>query len=143
MRNKINTITLPVQDISASLKFYRESLGLRINRESFSKDHAAFACENGLYFVLLQREEFNLFAKMLNQSATTKGQSECILTYFAGTRDEVDEIISKAREAGVNPLTAQDKAWGYAGYFTDIDGHIWEIIHNPNMFSTEEKRTWN
>lgn len=143
MRNKINTITLAVEDIQKSILFYRDSLGLKISRDSISKDHAAFECQNGFYFVLLKRSEFHEFSKLLGQTIAPKGQSECILTYFAGTRDEVDEIISKAREAGTNPLTAQDKPWGYAGYFSDYDGHIWEIIHNPNMYSTEDKKSWN
>ncbi len=143
MRNKINTITLPVENIQKSLEFYKDSLGLKISKDSFSKDHAAFECENGMHLVLLKREEFNHFSSLLGNTLASSTQSECILTYFAGTQEEVDTIIAKARAAGVNPLTAQDKPWGYAGYFKDIDGHIWEIIHNPNMYSTEDKRSWN
>lgn len=143
MNNKISTITLPALDLKRSLIFYRDQLGFHIREETISEAHLAFELENGLFFVLIERAEFNDFAKMVNQTIAPKGNSECILTYFAGNRDEVDEILAKAKLAGVNPVSAQDKPWGYAGYFADIDGHMWEVIHNPKMYNTEVERTWN
>jgi catechol 2,3-dioxygenase-like lactoylglutathione lyase family enzyme len=48
-------------------------------------------------------------------------------------KDEVDEVMEQARKAGARILkTAQDTFWGgYAGYFQDPDGHVWEIVWNP------------
>jgi uncharacterized glyoxalase superfamily protein PhnB len=48
-------------------------------------------------------------------------------------KDEVDEIMEQARKAGAKTLKpAQDTFWGgYAGYFQDPDGHVWEIVWNP------------
>jgi predicted lactoylglutathione lyase len=143
MNNKISTITLPALDLKKSLIFYRDQLGFNISEESISEAHLAFELENGLFFVLIERDEFNDFAKVVNQNIASKGNSECILTYFAGNRDEVDEILNRAKQAGVTPVAAQDKPWGYAGYFADIDGHIWEVIHNPKMYNIEVERTWN
>ncbi len=143
MRNKISTITLPVSSLERSLAFYRDGMGLQIDEESISSDHLAFQLENGPHLVLLSRQEFNEFSKLLGHTLASKGSSECILTYFSGTRDEVDSILAKAKSAGANPVSAQDKPWGYAGYFSDLDGHIWEVVHNPNMYTTEEKTTWN
>jgi uncharacterized glyoxalase superfamily protein PhnB len=41
----------------------------------------------------------------------------------------VDAVLSKAAAAGAKiEKPAQDTFWGgYAGYFSDPDGHLWEV----------------
>ena len=41
-------------------------------------------------------------------------------------------ILKRAKAAGgtLSDLPKQEE-WGYAGYFKDLDGHLWEIIWNP------------
>lgn len=55
------------------------------------------------------------------------------------SREEVDLIMEKAREAGATiTVPAQDTFWGgYSGYFQDPDGHLWEIVWNPDWEFTE------
>jgi predicted lactoylglutathione lyase len=49
------------------------------------------------------------------------------------SRADVDELIEKAEAAGAAVTTPRDRPWGiYSGYFRDLDGHLWEIIWNPN-----------
>jgi uncharacterized glyoxalase superfamily protein PhnB len=46
---------------------------------------------------------------------------------------EVDQVMAQARTAGATIVkAAQDTFYGgYAGYFQDLDGHLWEIAFNP------------
>lgn len=55
------------------------------------------------------------------------------LGHNVSSRAEVDEIMRLAREAGGVVLKpAQETFWGgYAGYFQDPDGHVWEAVWNP------------
>ena len=134
MKSKISSITLGVESLEKALLFYRDGLGLKIKDESISEDHVAFEMDNGTYLVLLQRKEFAGYAGLLKQTGAPLGQSECILSYFAGSKSEVEEILKKAKAAGAKAGGTQDFPWGYAGYFTDLDGHIWEINYNPTMY---------
>lgn len=134
MKSKINCITLGVDDLNRSLAFYKDGLGLKMKEDGVSDDHLAFELDNGMYLVLFLRKEFDGFSRLLKQVTAPKGHSECILSYFAGSKSEVDEIITKAKKAGVKLAETQDLPWGYAGYFTDPDGHIWEIMYNPQMY---------
>ena len=46
---------------------------------------------------------------------------------------QVDALLAKAKAAGAPVTELHDRPWGiYSGYFRDLDGHLWEIIHNPN-----------
>jgi uncharacterized glyoxalase superfamily protein PhnB len=59
---------------------------------------------------------------------------EFSLGHFASSRAEVDDLLSRASAAGATVTDpGHDRAWGiYSGYFRDLDGHLWEIIWNPN-----------
>jgi uncharacterized protein len=54
-------------------------------------------------------------------------------------KDEVDEVMDQARSAGATIVkSAQDTFYGgYAGYFQDPDGHLWEIVWNPGLVPTD------
>ena len=58
---------------------------------------------------------------------------EFSLGHIVGTREEVDEVVSRAEAAGATVTDRpHDRPWGiYSGYFQDPDGHLWEIIWNP------------
>jgi uncharacterized glyoxalase superfamily protein PhnB len=51
------------------------------------------------------------------------------------SKEEVDAVMKQARKAGgVIVKDAHDTFWGgYAGYFRDPDGHLWEIAWNPAL----------
>lgn len=53
-------------------------------------------------------------------------------------RQEVDETMEAAQRAGAEIIKpARDTFYGgYAGYFRDINGHLWEIVWNPHMLPT-------
>ncbi len=45
----------------------------------------------------------------------------------------VDDAFARAVAAGATPLKSpQETFWGgYSGHYTDLDGHPWEVAHNP------------
>jgi predicted lactoylglutathione lyase len=51
------------------------------------------------------------------------------------SKAEVDEAMAQAQRAGAATVKpAVDTFWGgYAGYFQDPDGHLWEVAWNPEM----------
>ena len=140
MKARVNVITLAVADLNKSLSFYRDGLGFPsegIVGDEFkgSETDAAgaigyFEFENGLIFTLYPRKEL---AKDSKNSLSAPSSVEFSLGYLVESKQEVDEILKKAKDAGA-AITDEphDRPWGiYSGYFADPDGHLWEVIYNP------------
>lgn len=122
----ISCVTVPVDDLQKSLSFY-QNLGL--TAEEKDDDHAAFNLD-GVYFVLLNRSEFGVYVETVGHRPAAKGNAEAILSYFCETRGEVDAVLAKAKAAGATVSPAEDDEGVYSGYFTDPDGHVWEVLHD-------------
>lgn len=125
---RVNVITLGVSDVSLSTKFY-ESLGWV--RSSVSEENITFI---QLGAIVLGLYEYS----MLAQDATIPPGDRQVFPSFtvainADSRQEVDEIIEQAREAGAEIVKEpQEVFWGgYSSYFADPDGFLWEVAHNP------------
>jgi len=130
MKPHISIITLAVDDLERSLKFYRDGLGLFTKgiTEGFD-DHVLFELQEGLSLVLFLRSEVE---KLSGEFSGTKSSSECILSHAASSKAEVDEILARAIAAGATPCgKPEQQPWGYFAYFKDPDGHLWEIIAAP------------
>ena len=133
MTPRISCITLPVDDVALALAFYRDGLGLPVEGVDVRSedDHMAIALPGGLYLVLILRPGFSRFTALAGQTDAGPGTSECILSYFAPSRDEVDSIMERAASNGGSIAdAAAEQEWGYAGYLRDPDGHLWEIMYN-------------
>jgi hypothetical protein len=124
----ISCVTIPVDDLAKSLAFYRDGLGM--TPEEQDEDSAAFDLD-GVYLILLNRSEFGVFVESVGHRPAPKGQSESILTYFCNAREEVDALLNKAKAAGATLSPAEDEEGAYSGYFTDPDGHVWEVLFDP------------
>jgi predicted lactoylglutathione lyase len=125
MKPNICIITLCVEDLEKSLKFYTEGLGAQ-GKISKGGGHIAIEPENGLPIALFSRCEYEKFA---GDSAGEKSSRICV-SHAAANREEVDGILARAEAAG-GTVTASPKEyeWGYSGYFKDLDGHLWEVAH--------------
>jgi predicted lactoylglutathione lyase len=126
MKPKIDFITLSVNDLSKSIAFYRDGLGMPTEgvKEGFS-DHCLFEMERGFSLVLYQRERFLEFAGGRGQGENSAG---FIISYFAESAEEVDAILRAALKAGGTQIgEAKEEPWGYTANFADLDGHQWEI----------------
>lgn len=136
MKPRITVITLGVDDLERSLRFYRDGLGLEtdgiIGREIEHGAVAFFDLQAGLKLAIWPRASIAHDAG-LPQGA--RSATECTLGHNLASKEEVDAVMQQAREAGaVIVKPAQDTSWGgYAGYFQDPDGHLWEAIWNPQL----------
>ena len=142
MRPRIHVITLAVADLERTLAFYRDGLGLEspgiIGTEFIGDDTspggaaAMFELEGGLILSLYGRDDL---AKDGNIPPGPPNSGEFSIGHLVGSRDEVDAILAQAEAAGATRTDPpHDRPWGiYSGYFRDPDGHLWEIIWNPEM----------
>jgi uncharacterized protein len=142
MKARISVITLGVRDLEKSLAFYRDGLGLRTNGvigTEFKGDetHAGgeavmFELEGGMILALYGRRDLALDA---NEPLGSSGTAEFSIGHLVRSREEVDALIGQARAAGATVTEEPyDRPWGiYSGYFKDPDGHLWEIIWNPQF----------
>ena len=134
MKPRIKVITLGVSDLEKSLAFYRDGLKLPsdgIIGTQFEHGAVAFFHMNDdLILALYPRESLAFEAKI---PVSAPSPSDLSLGHIVGSKSEVDRIMEDARRAGANITdAARDRFWGgYSGYFTDPDGHLWEIAWNP------------
>lgn len=121
----ISCVTIPVEDLQKSIAFYRDGLGLTIEEQD--EEHAALDLE-GVYLVLLERSEFGTYVERLGHRPAARGAAETIISYFTESKGEVDAVMAQAQRAGAQIVAASDEDGVYSGYFTDPDGHTWEVL---------------
>jgi catechol 2,3-dioxygenase-like lactoylglutathione lyase family enzyme len=128
MEQRISLITLGVSDLGRSRAFY-ESLGWR----GQEVEETAFFPAGGLAMVLWDRRKLAADAGVAGDA--TEGFRGITLAHNVRTAREVDELLARAESAGgtVTKPPAKTFYGGYAGYFADPDGHLWEIAHNPGF----------
>lgn len=127
MEQRLSLVTLGVADLDRSRAFY-ERLGWR----PAQGDHTGvvFFQLRGLVLALFGREAL---AEDAAVPAAGEGFRGLALAYNTRSKTEVDAVMAEAAAAGASiPKPAQATFWGgYAGYFADPDGHLWEIAWNP------------
>ena len=128
MEARISLITLGVQDLQRSVRFYRDGLGFPLS--SASNESVAFFKTGG---VVLALYPWDKLAEDAQVPADGTGFRGVTLAHNVRRREEVSEVLALAAAAG-GTITkpAQDVFWGgHSGYFTDPDGHLWEVAWNP------------
>jgi predicted lactoylglutathione lyase len=129
----MDCISLPVDNLQETVAFYRDGLGWTIDPVDGDSDHLPLQLPNGSYLIFILRQQFSEFTAMARLGTAPKGAAECILSYFASGKDEVDDILRRAAATGAQVTEAEDRSWGYAGFFTDPDQHFWEVVWMPSM----------
>jgi catechol 2,3-dioxygenase-like lactoylglutathione lyase family enzyme len=142
MDAKIFFITLAVDDLDRSLAFYRDGLGWPTEGIVGEEYHdevtgadgtiAIFTLDGGLLLALYERTNL---AKDASLPAGPPSSTEFSLGIPAESREEVDRLLGQVRAVG-GTLTAPAhmRPFGvYSGYFTDPDGHLFEIAWNPSQ----------
>lgn len=134
MKPRITVITLGVDDLERSLTFYRDGLGLLtegiIGKEFEHGAVAFFNLQAGLKLAIWNRKDIAYEAKV---NLAQKSSTEFTLGHNVGNREEVDTVMGQAKKAGaIITDPAHDTFWGgYSGHFQDPDGHLWEVVWNP------------
>lgn len=117
-----------------SLAFYRDGLGLPtqgiVGREFEHGAVAFFDLQSGLKLAIWPRGDIAHDASI---PKTAHSPTEFTIGHNVGSKEEVDAVMEQAKRAGAKIIkSAQDTFWGgYAGYFQDPDGHLWEVARNP------------
>lgn len=126
MEQRLSLITLAVDDMARSRRFYEAGLGWT---PLTAMDEVCFYQLNGIGLALFERKAFEVDA-----NRPTDGTfSGIALALNERSKADVDRTFAQALAAGaVVTKPAEDTAWGgYSGYFTDPDGHSWEVAWNP------------
>lgn len=126
MDQRISLITLGVRDLARAAAFY-EALGWQ--RAEAPEGIVAFdliGATLGLYPLEMLAADMGVPVESLGHGAAT-------YAYNVRERDEVAPLLAAAEAAGASILKpAHDVFWGgHIGYFTDPEGHIWEVAWNP------------
>lgn len=134
MKPRITVITLGVDDLERSLKFYQEGLGFPtegiVGREFEHGAVAFFDLQAGLRLAVWKRGDIAYDAGL---EQTPPSPIEFTIGHNVSSKEEVDQVMEQAAKAGaVITVSAHETFWGgYSGYFQDLDGHLWEVVWNP------------
>ncbi|HSI37685.1 MAG TPA: VOC family protein [Methylotenera sp.] len=135
MKPIITVITLGVNDLEKSLHFYRDGLGFTtegIIGQEFEYGAVVFIqLQSGLRLALWPRKSI---AHDTGLTLDPASATEMTLGHNVASKTEVDAVMAQAHAAGAVIIKpAHDTFWGgYSGYFQDPDGHLWEVVWNPN-----------
>jgi catechol 2,3-dioxygenase-like lactoylglutathione lyase family enzyme len=133
---RITIVTLGVDDLERSLAFYREGLGLPsqgiVGREFAYGAVAFFELRGGVRLALFPRGSI---ARDAGVPVGPPSATEMSIAHNVRRPAEVDALLARAERAGARIVKpAAETFWGgYAGYFADPDGHLWEIAFNPDI----------
>ena len=136
MKPRVTVITLGVNDLEKAVAFYRDGLGFPtqgiVGTEFEHGAVAFFDLQDGLKLALWPRTSIAYDANVPLQSSSA---TEITIGHNLGSQKEVDEIMEQARRAGATIVKSAKETFfgGYSGYFQDLDGHLWEIVWNPQM----------
>ncbi len=128
MEQRLSLVTLGVADLARAVAFYERVVGWKATS---SPPGVVFFDLNGVVFSLFPHDEL---AKDMNMTAGAgHGYTGFALAYNARSKEEVDSIFARLQKNGANIVKAPENAFwgGYSGYFSDLDGHKWEVAYNP------------
>jgi len=128
VEQRLSLVTLGVIDLPRARAFY-EHLGWR----GQEVEETVFFQAGGMAIVLWSLDELSADCGVAQRQES--GFDGLALAQNVRSRDEVDEVMAAAERAGaiVTRAPAETFYGGYAGVFTDPDGHAWEIAHNPGF----------
>jgi catechol 2,3-dioxygenase-like lactoylglutathione lyase family enzyme len=129
MEKRLSVVTLGVRDVSRAQAFY-EALGWQLDSGvDDESDHIAFFQAGETIVSLWDR------GKLAVDSGVSDGGGwgGVTLGYAVGSPAAVDAVLGDAEAAGARVTRVADETFwgGYSGVFVDLDGHPWEVLHNP------------
>ncbi|MCD0188922.1 MULTISPECIES: VOC family protein [Acinetobacter] len=134
MQAHISVITLAVEDLQRALDFYRDGLGLAtegiIGQEFEQGAVVFFELQAGLKLALWSKQSLQQDTGL---TGTASNATQITLGHNVHSPLEVDQVLKQAQNAGAKILKPAQSTFygGYAGYFQDLDGHVWEVVYNP------------
>jgi catechol 2,3-dioxygenase-like lactoylglutathione lyase family enzyme len=136
MKARITLLTLGVNDLERAVAFYRDGLGWKtdgiVGTEFEHGAVAFFALQPGLRLALWPRDSLSHDAGLEKRPS---GAADFAIAHNVRSEREVDAVMAEAKRAGATIVKPAQGTFygGYAGYFADPDGHLWEVAYNPQM----------
>jgi uncharacterized glyoxalase superfamily protein PhnB len=132
----LSLVTLGVSDLARAVRFY-EALGFQ--RKARNAEGVGFFQAGACAFAVWPAAELAMDCNMPVDAPEFRGVA---LAWNCPTQAQVDSVMTRAGAAGATiRKPAQKTFWGgYVGYFTDPDGHLWEVAHNPGFPLTADGR---
>ncbi|CAN5509075.1 VOC family protein [soil metagenome] len=119
-------VNLPVKDLSRSMDFFKK-LGYTFNPQFTDETAACMVISEDIFAMLLTEAKFKIFTP--KDIADSTKSTEVITCLSAESKDNVNEIVDKALQAGgTETRESQDYGFMFGRSFNDLDGHIWEIM---------------
>jgi catechol 2,3-dioxygenase-like lactoylglutathione lyase family enzyme len=140
MKPRVTLLTLAVADLESAVGFYRDGLGWPtdgiVGQEFEHGAVAFFDLDHGLRLALWPRASL---AHDSGLPSTAGSPTQFCLAHNVSTREEVDAVLAQAIAAGAALVKPPHPTFygGYAGYFQDPDGHLWEVAWNPQMLPAD------
>ena len=139
MEQRLSMITLGVTDLKRAKAFYEDVVGWKATP---SPPEIAFFDMGGVVFSLYPHDDM---ARDMNVAADDSSDSiyqGFALAHNARSKEEVDSIFSRLKEKGATIMKEPEEVFwgGYSGYFSDPDGHSWEVAYNPHWVIQEDGR---
>ena len=134
MHPRLTVLTLGVDDLPRAVAFYRDGLQWPtqgIVGEEFAHGAVAFFdLQPGLRLALWPRSSI---AHDTGLAVAPPSATECTLGHNVESEIAVDDVMTAAERAGARIVKPAARTFwgGYAGYFQDPDGHLWEVVWNP------------
>lgn len=120
-------VNLPVKDLKRSVDFFTK-VGFTFNPQFTNDNATSMIIGENIFAMLLVEDYFRTFTN--KPIADAKNSTEVINAFSMNSRQEVDDIITKAIEAGGKQYKDnQDYGWMYGRNFEDLDGHQWEFFY--------------
>jgi predicted lactoylglutathione lyase len=128
MKQSVSLITLGVSDYARAKAFY-EAIGWS---PAMDVEDTAFFQANGVVLVLWGRGKLAADLGISDDGARWGGVA---LAHNVASDEEVDRVIEEARANGAEIAREASRTFygGYGGAFRDLDGHVWEVAHNPGF----------
>jgi catechol 2,3-dioxygenase-like lactoylglutathione lyase family enzyme len=132
MEPRISFVTLGVSDLERATRFYRDGLGLAVLK---ALPEVTFFELGRTWLALFPRQMLAADAGVPATGAGFAGFAGFALAHNVRSAQEVEALLAQAAAGGgrlVKPGQRTD--WGgYAGYFADPDGFLWEVAWNPDF----------
>jgi uncharacterized protein len=120
-------VNLPVRDLEKSKAFF-SGLGFKFNPQFTDDKAACLVIGENIFAMLLTEPFFSTFTKKSISDA--KQTTEVLIAFDVDSREDVDELVKKAVNAGGSVYRdPDDHGWMYAHSFADLDGHQWEVMY--------------
>jgi uncharacterized protein len=120
-------VNLPVKDLRKSVAFFTK-LGYTFNPQFTDETATCMIVSDDIFVMLLTHEKFKGFTPKPISDATKS--TEVLVCLSVESRTKVDEMVSSAIAAGGSTHSQpQDHGFMYGHGYTDIDGHIWELVY--------------